>query len=387
MKRSILFLFAIVAFAASALANTGPAQQEPDYLGIAALAVGALAVVPATLRLAGISTNFLGLALVTTITTTDLQTAYGAQFANGSKGWQDLKSKVFESSSFDQLFTIEYTNLTTWQKATSTMSAVTQRFQLGFTPSGTLTFKPSKYDLDEVKVDLQLSSHSIKREFIGFAHKTGVPQNAQEFIKWVVTQTAQQHVEDVELEGAWGGVNATITPGTATNAAGMMDGFRKVINNGITAGTITPVTMGAVPSDPQDFVEYVEEFVKSIPNKYKGWQMTLAMSLTNEEKFKEGMRLKYKTYYDAGTDVMKVYVRPRISVKGEVAMGDSSKIWMSPKMNLYKVVNMGSATNPLFNLETEDRSIKIWSDYLMKYCIWNHEWFFTNDVSLGSTES
>lgn len=387
MKRSLLILLAIVGLAGMAMANTGPADQAPDYLGIAALAVGALAVAPATLRALGVNANFLGLALVTTITTTDLQTAYGAQYANGSKSWQDLKTKVFESSSFDQLFNVEYTNLTTWHKATATMSAVTQRFQLAFTPSGTLTFKPSKYDLDEVKVDLKLSSHSIKRDFIGFAHKTGVPQTAQEFIKYVVEHVSKQHVEDVELEGAWGGVNATITPGTATNAAGMMDGFRKVINDGITASTIDPIVMGAVPSDPQDFVEYVEEFVKSIPNKYKNWRMTLAMSLTNEEKFKEGMRLKYKTYYDNGTDVMRVYVRPLITVKGEVAMGDSSKIFMSPKDNLYKVVNMGDARAPIFNLETEDRSIKIWSDYLVKYCIWNHEWFFTNDVSLGSTES
>lgn len=389
MKRTLLFLVsALVLMTAPAFAGTPAAEPETGETLIHVLQMSALAVAAAgAVSLATRGRLGLGLLLATTITTTDLRTAYGTEYRDGSKSLSDLRVKLFESAEWDKLFNIEYTTLTTWEKGNVATGAFTQRFQTDFTPSGSVTFTPTKYNLDDIKIDAQFTSHDIKRDFIGFMHRTGLPQNQQQFVKYVIDLIANQHVEDVEIYGAWGGRNATITPGTATTASGMMDGFRKVINDGITAQTIAPIDMGPLPTTPALMVAYVEEFCKQIPNTDKNTPMKLVMNLDAEELFVEGMRTKYNTYYRETDNKQRVYVRKNIEVTGQRAMGDSSKIWATPMNNVYKVVNLGPSRNPQFNWETQDRRIKVWMDYMLKYVIWQHGRFYTNDVSLGTNES
>lgn len=388
MKRSFLFFIAaLVLMTAPAFAGYQAAEPEPSAELTHLLQLGALTVVAAGAVSLATGRLGLGLLLATTITTTDLRTAYGTEYRDGSKSLADLRVKLFESAEWDKLFNIEYTTLTTWEKGNVSTGAFTQRFQTDFTPSGSVTFTPTKYNLDDIKIDAQFTSHDIKRDFIGFMHRTGVPQNNQAFVRYVIDLIANQHVEDVEIYGAWGGVNAAITPGTATAASGMMDGFRKVINDGITATTIDPIPMGALPTTPALAVEYVEDFCKQIPNTDKLTPMKLVVNLDFEELFVEGMRVKYNTYYRETDNKQRVYVRKNMEVIGQRAMGDSSKIWATPMNNIYKVVNIGPSRTPQFNWETQDRRIKVWMDYMLKYVIWQHDRFYTNDMSLGSSES
>lgn len=380
MKRSLFtltFLFALVATMAAA---TGQAQPAGPAWEAVALALGALAVMPAIGKALG-GFRATGL-LFTSVVISALNTAYGAEFRDNSKSAADLTEKLFESAAFDSLFTIDYTDLTVWEKGTSESGPITQAFQEGFTESGTFTFKPSKFPLFDIKMDMRLSSHKVKRSFIGWAHRNNRPQTDQEFVNYIINVlAAPQHVEDVELYGCWSGVHVAPTTGVAGAPGAMMDGFRKYINDAITANTITPIATGSAPSDPEDYVDWVEGFAKQLPNPEKNTPMTVAMNLTAFERFQEGMRIKYHTYYKADdADKTRVCVNPRLTVQGFAAMGSSSKIFCAPKFNLVKAVNQGEG--PLFNFEQQDRSLKVFGDYMLAYGVWNHDRFYTNDVDL-----
>jgi hypothetical protein len=347
-------------------------------------AVAAVILGPALLALGlGVSPR-LGVLMATTISTTLLDASYDAEYADNSKNLKDLQARVFEASSFDELFTIETTDLTTFRKALSTSNAVTQPYQLAWTPTSTFSFKPAEIPMFDIKIDLEFSSHEVKRSFVGFLHKTGQPQNAQLLTKYLLDElVVPQHIEDVELNGCFAGVYAAPTPGTAGAVGTMMDGVKTVINDAITATTITPIAVGAAPTDAVDFVTWVEDFVKEIDNKDRKRPMTLAMNVTNHILFQEGMRAKYNMAYRAAEDLNRVFHFPNITVMGYAAMGSSAKMFCSPKSNSYKPVNKGNGGNGmLFGWEVEDRRVKVWTDYLMGYGFIDHSRVYTNDSDL-----
>jgi multidrug transporter EmrE-like cation transporter len=378
MKRLLTLLTAVAMLAAPALAGDG-ASATADAFGTVCLMIAAVVGLPVALRAIGISLPYAILA-ATTISTTALNTAYGAKYKEGSSAAKDLRTQMFETAEFDKLFTLEYTQSTVWEKTNFTMGSILQRYQKAFTDNGTLTFTPSKYDLDKVKVDMSWVSDDIKESFVGFMHDEGKEPTAQELVAFLMAQVPKKFAEDVELYAAYGGLKGTLTPGTATSADESMDGFKKVINDGIAASTIVPIPVGAAPTDAELYVAYLEEFVAAIPNKYRRIPMQLAVNIQKEELFKEGMRLKYNTYYRDQGDVTRLYTRPNIQVVGQSAMDDSTKVFCSPKENLYKVVNTGMRRGVAFHWESVDRLFKLWGQMRMKYCIWNHEMFFTNDV-------
>ncbi len=326
----------------------------------------------------------MGVLMATAITTTTLDASFDAEYADNSKNLKDLQAKVFESSSFDELFTLEYTDLTTYRKALSTSNAVTQPFQLTWTPTTTFEFGPAEIPLFDIKIDLEFSSHAVKRSFVGFLHKTGQPQNAQLLTKYLLDElVVPQHVEDVELNGCFSGAYATPTPGTPGAVGTMMDGVKTVINDAITATTITPIAIGAAPSDEVDFVDWVEEFAAGIDNRDVKKPMTIAMNNVNFRKFQAGMRAKYNMGWQTAKDLDQLYLFPQLQVKGYAAMGTSDKIFCTPKGNAVKPVNKGNSGNGMmFGWEVEDRRLKVWTDYLMAYGFIDHSRVYTNDSDL-----
>lgn len=385
MKRISLLFAGFALCVLSVLAGDGQ-QHAVEAFSATAIAIGVLCALPVVFGSIIRSLPF-GITLATTIVSSALQAAYGTEFKDGSKSLRDLTQQLYESAEFDKLFSIEYTDLTVWEKAISSSTEVTQGFQLPFTESGTFTFDPSTFPLFDIKVDVRLSSHKIKRDWVGFMHKNNVPQTDQEFVKYILNEhIAPQHVEDLELKMAWSGVRVAPTANVAGTAAGAMDGFKKYINDQIDDSKIVTIAMGALPTDPEDMVDYVEEFAKSIANTDKRTPMTLAMNLSAEELFVEGMRIKYHTYYkDNDASKQRVYVRKNIDVMGLAALDDSPKIFCSPKKNLIKAINQGSG--PLFNFEQEDRTIKVYGDYMLAYGVWNPKRFYTNDVDLTADQS
>jgi hypothetical protein len=386
MKRIFSFLTLVALATVPLMASDGSATSTADAFGIFALLTGATALL--SLFMGGMNWRVITFGLMATvINATALNTAYQAEYRDSSKNLRHMRTLLYEQAEFDQLFTVEYIKESVWERAYSGLGSIIQRFQIPFTPNGTLTLTPSKIELGDIKADILTSSHELKRSWAGFLHKNdNTPQTMQAFIKWLTTEHLPgKWNEDIELYCSYNGVQQAVVANTAGTAIGAMNGFKYVINDHITNGRTVPVAMGAVPTVALDLVNYVEELVLSAPNVIKKKPMNLVMSLDNEELFAEGMRLKYNLNYRDVEDVMRVYKRKNVTVVGSTAMGTSDKMWMSFKDNLIKPVNLKD--NPDWRFEDVDRSIKIFTDKMVGYGVWIPQYLVTNDVELTNESS
>lgn len=322
-----------------------------------------------------------GALMATTITTAALNASYQSVYADGSKGLADLHAQVFFGASFDQLFTPVRTNLSVYRQSLSTSTSVAQAGQISFTPNGTYSFKPAETPLYWLKADYKGSSYKLRDTWLGSLHEKGVSEADQTFSKYIIdTYLVPQFVEDKELSGCYLGVTGTITEGTAGPVGEMMNGFRKTINTKITATTVSPISTGTIPTDQEDLVTYVEEFVKGINKRDWRKPMTLAMNENLAQMFREGMEQKYNSQYRNTEDLVRLKHFPNIVVSGQIAMGDSTKMFTSPASNLVHPYSVYEGD--LVKFEVEDRSLKAWLDQDTGYGTIDDSRLYTNSEDL-----
>lgn len=330
------------------------------------------------LELLGFSLPFGSLAAFT-ITTTALNSAFGTVYKHGDKSERDLFQKIYYGATFDQdLFTKVSTKLTEYQEGLSSSTAVTQPYQTDFTPSGSVVFAPIKLSLQAWKIDVQLSSHDIWDKWVAFLHDMEKrDESMQAFVRYVMeNHVLPQHLEDWELNIAYAGVYAAPTPGTAGAVGTTINGVKKVINDAITATTITPITTGAADSDPATFVQQIQDYVAQISTRARKKPMILAMSEDLELRFRNGMRELYPTTSRDIVDLLKVANYPNIEVRGYPAMGTSGKYFCTPKTNALKAVR-GTARE--WQWVSDIRLIKGTTDQWAAYGFRDHSLVFTND--------
>lgn len=313
------------------------------------------------------------------IVTTQLESEYGAYYVQGSQNERNLYTQLFESAKFDELFEQELTDDTVHRDSLVTIGAVTQPFQLAWTPTGNSTFKPAPIPLFELKVDFEESSYKVEKTWAGFLHKEGLDESQQPLPVWLLEKlVVPRHIHDVELNGCFNGVYAAPTAGTPGAVGTMMNGVKKVINDGITATTISTIATGAPNADPVLWVGQVEAFVAGIDSKDRKTPMKLAMSEDLALRFKRGNRAKYNMQHNQLNELMAIADYPNIMVEGYAAMGSSTKIFCSPKSNSKMPVKKNSQRSR-FKFETVDRRLKAWTDYWKGYGFVDHSRVYTND--------
>lgn len=318
----------------------------------------------------------------TSISLTALRTAFGQFYADGSANYQNLYKKMFMSSSFDELFLVKKTKLTQLRFAGLDINNVIQPFQMDFTDTGAISVTPSTIDLRMIKSDVNISSYDIYPEYIGFLHEQNVSQAQQPYAAYLLENVViPRYVDNWERLICYGGVYAAPTPGTAGAPATSLDGVKQVINDAITATTITALGLGAVPTDDELYVEYIEAAAELIDVSDRTRNMTIAVSMADETRFLNGMRSKYNLNY-AAADLRKVYLHQNLQVKGYAAMGTSRKFFCTPQGNGIKALNVSVNDAPLWQFEQQDRRLKVWSDHMVGYGFIDHSRVYTNPEDL-----
>lgn len=343
-----------------------------------------LFAVPSTLTLAA---GALGFSSAPTglfdIVVTDLNSAYGSYYVQGSQNERNLYTKLFQSAEFDaDLFEMVPTDDTQYRDALVTQSRVTQGFQLAWTPTGTTTMKARPINLYELKIDVEESSYQIEKTWAGFLHKEGADEMSQPLPKWLLENLIiPQHVEDVELNATYAGVYAAPTPGTPGPVGAMLNGVRKVINDGITATTISTIATGALSTTLSTFLGQIETFVAGIDQKDREKPMILAMNKNLALRFRQANRAAYNLNYAQLDEISRIADYPNIIVKGYAAMGTSDKIFCTPKGNAKMPVKKNSQRSK-FNFEVVDRRLKVFTDYWKGYGFVDESRVYTNDRDL-----
>jgi hypothetical protein len=197
--------------------------------------------------------------------------------------------------------------------------------------------------------------------------------------------------EDDELDTTFKGVFALPSgpdqllgvPGTPTGAR---NGIRKYIRDYNTAGKFavenTVISLGVPPTDPVQFVTYMETYYYSIPEKFRPFIKWFAMSQTLATRYKQGMRLKYDVNYEQTKGVRAYIIDTMCEIKGFASHNGSAMIWTTVEGNA-----IGFIKNPenegTFDLETRDiYEILMATDWYEGYNFINPYWIWVNGQDL-----
>ncbi len=321
--------------------------------------------------------------MATTITATDVISSFGSYYIDHGQNMDSLKMRPFEAFGTREAFTNVPTNETQLRYSDVTVTEILQPYQDTFSAKGSTTFKPVTIDLKQVKVDQSFNPNNLVYSWLGFLTSNNTDRTTWPFIRWFIEMyLLKQLFDDMEQKAIYAGdFTAIAVPGTAGAAADVYDGMKKIINDAITATTITPITTGAPATDPVDFCTQIEEFVKGIPELYWDKQMPINMSRTLALRYREGKKKKYNMYYAQESDLASVANFPGFSAVGRASMKNANKIWASPKENLV-FATKGFENANAFELEKEDRTVKIWTDFHVGWGILLKDLMFTNDQDL-----
>ncbi len=313
---------------------------------------------------------------------TDIIAEFGAYYIKSGQNMSRLVKQLNEQSVTEQAFTTVVTDETLWRASESRMSRVLQPFQKAWTPIGVVTFVPVAIQNFKMKIDHEDHPDDLEATWLGFLADNSLDRKEWPFVRWFIeTHLLPQSKEDYELNEIFAGVYAAPTPGTAGAAGTSMNGIKLIINGHIDSGRITPIITGTVPTDPLDFVDYVEQFGDNINTKYWSIPMQLVMGQTLKRRFLRGYKSKYGQNTDYTANAKGDVDLTNLTIFGAPSHNGSEKMWATPKNNSVRLVKKSQNMNTV-RVENVDRLVKMYSDWYSGVGFVIPELVFTNDRDL-----
>lgn len=320
----------------------------------------------------------------------DLVTEYGDHYNQGSQNISKLKTQFYAPSETSESLLRLPTENTQEQGAMITQSDVLQGYQPAWTSLGTTTMKPHVIQLYQQKIDLDFTADDldkIAKSWLGFLGGMNQVDRAQwPFVRYMLeVHILQKRDENYEQLAVYKGVYAAPVTNTPNVAGNSMMGLKYIVNKAIADGYGMTIVLGAPPTDPVAFVTYVEAFVEAIPEVVRASVDIIRMSKTLAARFRDGMRIKYKTYYSQTDSLMTLINYPGIAVKGYLSMAGSSKIFASIKNNLIEYTKNPVNAN-IFKIEVSKRAVSVYTDWWKGVGADDPRYVFSNDVELTPPE-
>lgn len=323
----------------------------------------------------------------------DVITEYGNYYRDGGQDLQRILTKPYISSQTEALFGLIPTDDTSYQMGSTELSSVLQPFQPGWTPKGQLKASPIILTQTPFKVDLEEQPDKLEASWLGFLADSNLNRAEWPFVRYLVEKHLYNKMdEEYELDVIYFGKQVAPTAGVAGAAAESMDGIRTVINRAIQQSKITPIVMGAIPTDPLAFCEYIEAFVDKFTRRYRGRALEVCMNPTLARRYAKGRHQKYKLdTTDApakpiidgnGDALLQVPIEfTKHTVVGLDSMGDSLKIWATHKDNRKRLAKKTINTKSV-RIESAKREVYIFTDFWKGLGFPMPEAVFTNEQDL-----
>lgn len=309
---------------------------------------------------------------------------FGNHYVNGGQGMQNLQTVLMQRSVFTQSFPLFPTENTIAYKATASIKRVLQAFQRKFTPiaGNEAKFELESIPLDHVKIDELISPDEIMPSWLGFLAENKLNRAEWPIVRFITEELIiKQYYSDLELLESFKGVKGAIVDGTATAAGTSLNGVRKKIRDGFAAGKTKQIVLGVIPNDPVQVADYLETFVKNIPDLIRVELSEISVSLKVERLYREGVRKKYNLNYEQKTNLSTLIDDPQITVKGYPAMDGSDLIFTTPKFNKANPMKAGD-NQGRFDVQKQDRDVKLLSDWWIGLGFWYLPYVYHNDQDL-----
>ncbi|MBO0951073.1 hypothetical protein [Fibrella forsythiae] len=275
-----------------------------------------------------------------------------------------LYQLLFRTLQSEELFTPIVQDDTIWRASQTLQTRLVQAYQAAFTPIGNTTFNPVTIAMYHQKVDTKATPHDLEASWLGFLTGEGVKPSEWPFIRWwIEVKIIPQIQEDLELYEIGSGVRAEPTAGTAGAQGASMNGYLTVMNTLTTAGSIVPITMGAIPAtDNALLVKYFEDFADQLDKRYWKLPMTIVCSETLERRYLRGKRDKYGKDTRGDASIDNTIENTSLIVKGYASMGSSTRIWCTPKDNAI-MLKKRTQNEKAFDMQPFEREVKLLSDF------------------------
>lgn len=305
------------------------------------------------------------------MTVSEIITAYGAYYHNNGQNMQSLYQVLKQPFESETAFTPVYTDDTIWQAARATFNKVLQPFQRAFTPTASSTFTPLEIRQYHVKGEVLEYPDDLEATWLGFLASENLKRSEWPIIRWMLEQQFFPQIkQDTELDAIGRGIYVAPTAGTASDPLKSMNGVQKIIADQITAGRITPIAMGAIPTSDADFVKYIEDFADQMDKKYWSLPMELVLSQALGRKYARG----YRDLYDKSVDfsagnankvlLTNLTLRPLPSMNLKNNGDACNRMFCTPKNNMVLLKKKTQNMN-LVNIQEFNRDVKIMSDWWM----------------------
>lgn len=293
------------------------------------------------------------------ITVTDIVTEYGAYYENAGQNKDRLKKLLMQPVETEKYCTVVTTEDTTWKLGKSLIEKILQPFQNGWTPKSAASFKPNVINLRKLKVDEEFNPDDIEDTWLGFLAANEMDRKNWPVVRYLIEELyINKLFEDWENEAIFKGVYDAPTPNVAGDPADVIDGFRKLIIDGINDSTINRVTLSSALAADNIF-ESVETFADSISGVYKNKSMNLFMSPTWARAYKRDKRNEFG-YTDNNLSGAVDFTN--LSVIGLPSMEGSNVIFTTPKENMF-VLNGRRSKSPAFTIEGLKRMVYFYTDF------------------------
>lgn len=254
---------------------------------------------------------------------------------------------------------------------------VLQPFKAKWSPTGQMSGKPRVHTLRRVKVNIESIPDHLVNTWLGFLATEGgrdpnVNRATWPFVRWYVEMylipQAKQDMFDAAFYGLY------VAPGNDNDPEPYhtsFDGIHAEVNRDIDAGLTTAISTGALETDPELFVEQIEDFADQIDRRYRGMPLRINMHDSFAQRFKTGLiEMGMLTPNEIrATPLYTLPKRTNITIVGqhnwltEDGGVPSEKLICAMPGTLVKGVRVGNKEDATLRIEQVDYTLKMFNDW------------------------
>jgi hypothetical protein len=295
------------------------------------------------------------------ITTAAIIAEYGAYYQDAGQNKKRILTMLSQGRQITGLATPIKTDDTIFRLANATFRSLVQPFQKTFTQKGGVEIVPNEIRQFRFKIDDEFMPDELYATWLGFLTAKQVDRKEWPFVKWLIEVYYNRQIDqDMELNEYYKGVYAAPVAGVAGADGTGMNGLKKLIQEGVDAGTINPVNIG--PLTTESIFDQVEEFTDKIAEVYQGIPMDICMSQHWAKKYLQDKRAQ--GFYQRKSDKevnLDVDFTPQ-TVKGLACMVGTNDIFCTPSENFLHI-SPATITKNTFKLEESKRSVAVLGDW------------------------
>ena len=296
------------------------------------------------------------------ITTTAIVAEYGAYYQDAGQNKKRILQLLSQGRELTTFATPIKTDDTIFRLAKATFQSLVQPFQKTFTPKGGVTIVPNEIRQFRFKIDDEFMPDELYATWLGFLTEQSVDRKTWPFVKWLIeVYYANQTDQDMELNEYYKGVYATPVAGTPGPNGTGMNGLKKLLHDGVVAGTINS-NSHIGPLETATIFDQVEAFTDDIAEVYQGIKMNVFMSRKWFKKYMQDKRAQGFYYKTSDSQITSGIDFTPLDVVPLACMVGTDDIFCTPKENFLHI-SPATITKNTYKLEEAKRAVAVMADW------------------------